>query len=93
MLLVRRRAVPAGSVRVGVALLGAIDGVNQTFTTPETFVQTPPGLSIALFWNGVRQELGGDYTVSGGFAGQGTTLTMLFTPRPGDKLLADYVAA
>lgn len=93
MPLVRRRSVAAADFRVGVVLLGAIDGVNLDFTAGELWVQTPPSAAIAVFWNGVRQKLGDDYTVSTtGPAGTGETVSMLEAPRAGDKLTADYVA-
>jgi hypothetical protein len=93
MLSVRSRAVPADTFRVGVALAGAVDGINTIFTAPETFVQTASGFQIAVYYNGQRLVVVDDYTVSGGGAGEGTTLTLLFAPKAGDKLTADYIAA
>jgi len=91
---VRRLSVAAADLRVGVPLVGAFDGANQTYDAPDRFVQEPPGASIAVYYNGVRQEAGGDYTVSTtGPAGTGEQVTMTFAPFTGDKLTADYVAA
>lgn len=93
MPLVRPRSVPIADLRVGVSLAGAIDGVNATFTAPDLFRQDPPGDSIAVYLNGIRQELGGDYTVAGsGPVGTGEEVTFLEPPRPGDKIAADYSA-
>jgi len=91
MLLVRRRAIPAANVRVGVTLIGTIDGVNTVFAAPEAFVQTTAS-NIAVYLNGQRLYDVDDYTVSGGGTGEGTTVTVLSPPEPGDKLRADYLA-
>jgi hypothetical protein len=95
MPLLRRRSVPADDFRIGVTLSGAVNGVNVVFTTPEKFVQTPPGLSIQAFLNGQRLVLLDDYSVSES-GGPGTgfdTVTVVLAPRAGDKVFADYVKA
>ncbi len=62
---------------------GTLDGVNVTFTL---HFQPATANGIALFRNGMRQKLGGDYTVSG------STITFTASaPQAGDLLLADYV--
>jgi hypothetical protein len=74
-------------------MVGAINGANLDFTAGELWVQDPTTAAIALYWNGVRQELGGDYTVSTtGPTGTGETVSMLEAPRSGDKLIADFQA-
>lgn len=94
MPLVRRPSVPLADYRVGVALIGVVNGINSSFDAPETFVQKTPGLSISVYLNGIRQSEGDDYTVSTtGPIGTGETVSLVEPPRPGDKLTADYVAA
>lgn len=80
--------------RTGVALTGAIDGVNTVFTTPDKFLNDGT-TSIFVYLNGVRLELGvgNDYTLSeSGGAGTGyDTVTLPFAPvPPKDKITADY---
>lgn len=94
MPLVRRPSVPLSDYRVGVALVGVVNGINSSFDAPEAFIQKPPGLSISVYLNGIRQSEGDDYTVSTtGPIGTGETVSLVEPPRPGDKLTADYVAA
>jgi hypothetical protein len=80
-----------------VPLVGAINGANTVFTTPDDFEHDPSGASIAVYYNGMRLEggTGCDYTVSeSGGAGTGfDTVTLTFAPKSGDKLLADYIKA
>lgn len=77
--------------RMSVALVGPINGSNQTFTTPEDFINTG-GTTLALFYNGQRLLPVDDFTLteSGGPSTGFDTVTVLFTPKPGDKLWADY---
>jgi hypothetical protein len=77
----------------GVLLSGAKDGLNNIYTTPETF---DPRL-FAFYVNGQRQVQWEDYVVSES-AGAGTgydTVTMLGSvlPLAGDQLTSDYVAS
>ena len=92
-LLARLLAVPVTDYRTGVLLLGAKDGVNTVFTTPEIFVYLPGGLSIAVFFNGQLLLETDDFTVSGPLAEQGDTITTLFAPVASDKLWAEYVVS
>lgn len=86
--------MPLADYRVGVSLVGVVNGINDSFDTPELFLQQPPGLSVSIYLNGIRQSEGDDYTVSTtGPAGTGETVSFVEPPRPGDKLTADYVAA
>lgn len=86
-------------LRMGVFLLGTIDGVNTDFTTPEKFVFNPGVTEIAVYFNGQRfyQGVTGDFTVSesGGLGTGYDTIHMVVAPRPTgsteDVLLADYV--
>lgn len=83
-------------VRIAVPLIGVKDGTNDTFTTPENYLNTA-NLKIALYWNGRRLRAGVDFTMleSGG-AGTGyDTVNLLWTaaellPRASDELVADY---
>lgn len=98
MPLARHRSVHLSSIRQGVALLGTIDGLNQTFTTPEIFARrSPPGLTISVFYNGQRLVEGAtnDYQLaeSGGPSTGFDTVSFLFAPRVGDSLTADYLVA
>lgn len=47
----------SGATALNVALAGAIDGINTTFTSPTAFSQ------ISVFLNGVRQLNPGDYVI------------------------------
>ena len=77
--------------RVGITLLGVINGVNLVYTTPEVFVNTG-GDTIGVFWNGQRLVETEDYALSesGGIGTGYDTVTMLAAPKVGDKLKADY---
>ena len=82
---------------VGVELIGVIDGVNQTFTTPSKFIHGVGGENICVYYNGQRLSEGGsdDYTVSES-GGPGTghdTVSLSFAPKSStglDRLTADY---
>jgi len=63
---------------------GAVDGVNAIFTTSAAFL---PG-QINVYLNGVRQELGVDFTVL-----TGPQFQMTIPPFVGDIILVDYVRA
>lgn len=90
-LVLRPRAVALSLVRTGQALLGTVDGVNQTFTTPDPFVHAVPGASIAVYYNGQRLALVDDYTVSAPTLVGFTQVDLLIAPKPGDRLIADYI--
>jgi hypothetical protein len=76
-----------------VALLGSINGVNQTFTTPEDFLNNTTH-TLSLFYNGQRlfPGAGNDFLLSesGGFGTGWDTVQTTFAPRAGDRLTADY---
>lgn len=88
--------------RTGVALVGAINGVNMVFTTPSIFVHASGGDSIAVYYNGQRlfEGAANDYVVSES-GGPGTgydTVTLTFAPKgvpPSnpDIVTADYSEA
>ncbi len=66
------------------ALTGSKDGVNKSFTIPESFIE---GTEV-IYWNGQRQIRGDDYTISG------STITFSAShpaPASGDTLIADYL--
>lgn len=84
--------------RWNIDLIGARNGANVTYTTPEDFIQasgTYPNVVIRVYWNGVRLRLGAsnDYTVSeSGGAGTGyDTIVMAVAPKADDQLTADYI--
>lgn len=89
------RFIPARRYRTEQSLVGAIDGLNTTFTLPDgdQFVQETPYIQIVVFCNGVRLLLRDDYFVleSGGTGSGYDTVLLVEPPRPGDKLVADYV--
>lgn len=62
---------------------GTVNGINTTFTV----AHTPNPSSIMLFLNGIclQPGAGNDYTIST------STITMLFAPLTGDKLIASYM--
>ena len=83
--------------RAAQSLVGPINGVNVTFTTPglEDFVHNLPFLDINVYYNGTRMALLDDYMVAEG-GGHGTgynTIIMSIAPLPGDHLFADYILA
>lgn len=61
---------------------GTIDGMNGTFT----LANTPQGLSLMLFRNGIYLTANSDYTLTG------TTIQFVSgaIPQPGDALIAEY---
>ena len=84
------------NLRLDIIPIGAVDGVNQTFTTPEKFVQVAP-LVIRVYRNGQRQAQVGDYTVSesGGVGTGYDTITFVAGAKIklGTVVRVDYVAA
>ena len=67
----------------GESLSGAADGSNTTFnlsTVPN------PASSLAVYRNGVLQQLGQDYALNGG----SVQFVAAAVPQPGDTLLASY---
>lgn len=79
-----------------VVLIGVINGINRTFTTPDTFVQN----SIVVFHNGRRMvrsattdPRGGEYFVSesgGPGTGFNTIDFLTFAPNGSSHMVADY---
>ncbi len=85
--------INTGSHRTNVVPLGAIDGVNTVFTSPEDFVHN--GLSDEMVYlRGLRRisGVGSDYVASesGGVGTGYDTVTFLDAPKSGDILLLDY---
>ncbi|GMU99381.1 MAG: hypothetical protein AMXMBFR51_21160 [Ignavibacteriota bacterium] len=60
---------------------GAINGVNNNFTTSNTFAYT----SVQVFKNGLLQRLEDDYTLSGS-----DTISFFEPPLPGDSIYVSY---
>ena len=89
------RYIPARRYRTEQVLVGPIDGSNVSYTLPsgDKFVQDLPYIQIVVFYNGVRLLLRDDYTVleSGGGGTGFDTVVLATPPRPGDKVVADYV--
>lgn len=65
---------------IGEVPLGAINGINATFTAFNTFVPS----SLAVYLNGLRQRIVDDYQVSG------NAITFLVSPLPNEHLSIDY---
>jgi hypothetical protein len=72
-----RLVVPISNV-FGAILNGAVNGVNATFTLPAT--------PLAIYRNGLRQQLGIDYTFKVGVI----TFTPVSIPQLGDVVTGDY---
>jgi hypothetical protein len=90
----RRRTIAQVDHRWNIDLVGAKDGVNTVFTTPEEFLQAG-NIVIRLYLNGDRLRLGAlnDYTVSES-GGPGTgfdTVTLAIPLITKDQLTADYI--
>ncbi len=89
-------------VRMGEALSGPFDGFGTVYTTAETFVHLPPGITIQLYFNGLRQRQGSglDFTVAeSGGVGTGYDTILLASPPHDlgaphvDNVTADYTVA
>jgi hypothetical protein len=81
-------------IRLGRELIGTKDGHNKVYCTPESFLHTPPSITIAVYYNGVRLHYLVDYTVSESNTGAGyNTIVLTQPPMPEDFLTADYVSA
>ena len=91
----RLRSVPLKKLRFGVAVSGAINGSNRIFTAPEKFLVTSSGIEPQVYYNGQRLVRGDDYVLSeAGGPGSGyDVFTFEFSPRSGDKVQVDYIAA
>lgn len=96
-------SIAGGADKVGIDLVGAIDGSNRVFTvpTPDKFVHSVGGQTIAVYHNGRRLLLSptgspanGEFAVSesGGLGTGFDTVTLLtFIPLAGrSKLSSDY---
>lgn len=75
-----------------VALVGAKDGVNMVFLTPQKFVRVVGGMTARVYYNGQRLVELDDFSLSesGGLGTGYDTVTMLIAPKSEDKLTADY---
>lgn len=87
--------VSVGRYRTGISLVGAKDGVNREFYLPgaEKFVHNLPFLTIAIYYNGMRQTLLDDYLIFESM-GSGTGFDKVVlerAPHLNDKLIADCV--
>lgn len=75
-----------GTEVVDSSFTGAIDGVNDTYTLPSTFVPN----SVKVFWRGMRQKRGVHFN-------EQTPDKIVFTSPPparvGATLVFDYTAA
>lgn len=84
-----------GRFRSGQTLVGVIDGINTSYTTPslEKFIHNLPFTDISIFYNGGRLKILDDYTVieSGGIGTGYDTVVLAFAPLSGDHLIADYI--
>jgi hypothetical protein len=66
----------------GVSPTGTVNGINPTFTVPNT----PATASVMVFRNGLLQQAGLDYT----FSSSTITFSAVSIPQPGDTLQAAY---
>lgn len=76
----------------GQLLLGAINGVNQIFTSPVRWVRTAT-VQEKLYLNGQRltEGVGNDYVASESVPSAGfDVITLSFAPSLGDVLLIDF---
>jgi len=64
--------------------IGAIDGINLTFTLPTA--APAPAASLKLYRNGIRLSVTTDYTVTGKIV----SFVLGAQPQAGDTLIADY---
>jgi len=81
-------------------LNGLVNGTNTIFTIPSgTWIQDAPQYVITVYWNGVEQLFGGDYTIAESIPGNGyDTVVMAIPPlpwnsstnEPADVITADY---
>jgi hypothetical protein len=62
---------------------GTMDGTNTTFTLSQA---PSPASSLAVYLNGILQDAGQDFTLSG----SSIQFVAAATPQPGDTLLASY---
>jgi hypothetical protein len=84
--------------KIGISLLGARNGLNRTFTTPDYFVHDlPTGKTVEVFHNGRRlaqsataDPRDGDYYVTGSISGFDTINLLSFAPVGGSVLVANY---
>jgi hypothetical protein len=78
-------------------LVGPMNGVNVTFTTPgsEHYVQNLPFIGIHVYLNGMRLALLDDYiTVESRGAGTGfDTIVLNEAPYSDDHLFVDYITS
>lgn len=87
MIVARRRV---RTPKYQVPLVGAINGVNHQYVTPDKF----DSLTIALYYNGQRLYRPDDFEISESL-GLGTgydTVTTVIAPVVGDRLFADYTS-
>lgn len=86
---------PSGNRYYNQPVIGSIDGINFTFSSPTKFIHLTPDTEVLLY-NGVRLEYGAgnDYIVNESIPGTGYDIIQLtFIPIPGDKLLIDFTPA
>jgi hypothetical protein len=87
MIVARRRV---HTPKYNIALVGAVNGVNQAYATPDKF----DAATFSLYYNGQRLVRPEDFEISESFgAGSGyDTVTTTFAPRVGDRLFVDYIS-
>lgn len=87
MIVARRRVQ---TPKYNISLIGAIDGVNRDYATPDKF----DAATLSVYYNGQRLIRPEDYDVSESM-GAGTgydKITTVFTPLVGDRILVDYTS-
>jgi hypothetical protein len=76
-------AITCPTLTVGQMLMGSLDGQNPTFTINSG---TVVGATVSVYYNGVRQMSGVDYTLSG----SSIQFLSVAIPQVGDLLVVDY---
>ena len=94
-----RLEFPSGSsgrflarLRWGIHLIGAKDGVNRAYNTPEPFIHLP-GNSVRVIHCG-RRINDDEFSVSESIPGMGfDTILLTFAPTERSTVRGDYIAA
>lgn len=74
--------IPGGGSTTQV--VNEVLGTGDNSTTVFNLAHTPTAGTVAIYKNGIRMQLTGDYTISGG------AITFLIAPEQGANLTADY---
>lgn len=91
---IRKRDPLAERVRENVALVGALDGSNRTFSIPdpEGAIHLPPNRQVRVI-HGTRRVQPYEFSVTEASPGVVTAVTLIFSPNERGRVYADYVVA